>query len=124
VRFVTGHRRDDGSLDLNWQSLADPDTTLVVYMGLANLDEICARLIEFGLSADTPAAAIAHGTTRRQTVCRGRLADLTTIVHAENMQAPVLFVVGRTVALSHVLADIAAPEQDDRAPETFIASHG
>ena len=37
VRFLTGHCRAGVGLDLNWQSLADPDTTLVVYMGLANL---------------------------------------------------------------------------------------
>ena len=45
VRYVTGHRKNNGELDLNWQSLADPDTTLVVYMGLSSLPLIRDALI-------------------------------------------------------------------------------
>ena len=45
VRYVTGHRAGDEALELDWESLADPDTTLVVYMGAANMAEIAARLI-------------------------------------------------------------------------------
>ena len=43
VRFVTGHCCAGAGLDLDWRSLADPETTLVVYMGLANLAEIASR---------------------------------------------------------------------------------
>ncbi len=97
VRFLTGHCRAGMGLDLNWQSLADPDTTLVVYMGLANLPEISARLIAAGLPAETPAAAIAGGTTPEQRVCSATLAELPERVRAEALEAPVLFVIGRVV---------------------------
>jgi uroporphyrin-III C-methyltransferase/precorrin-2 dehydrogenase/sirohydrochlorin ferrochelatase/uroporphyrin-III C-methyltransferase len=40
VTFVTGHCRSDKPLDLNWEKLADPGSTLVIYMGLANLQQI------------------------------------------------------------------------------------
>ena len=66
----------DGDLDLNWASLADPETTLVVYMGLANLTTIRDRLIAAGLPAETPVAAIANGTTREERICCCVLADL------------------------------------------------
>ena len=66
VRYVTGHCRADGPLDLDWSSLADPATTLVVYMGLANIDEIAGQLIRHGLPGDTPALAICQGTTPRE----------------------------------------------------------
>ncbi|MEK9726298.1 MAG: uroporphyrinogen-III C-methyltransferase, partial [Rhodospirillaceae bacterium] len=49
VRFVTGHTQDKDGLELNWASLADPDTTLVSYMGLTNVREIAERLIGAGL---------------------------------------------------------------------------
>jgi uroporphyrin-III C-methyltransferase len=97
VRFLTGHCRAGAGLDLNWQSLADPRTTLVVYMGLANLPEICARLIAAGLPAETPAAAIASGTTPEEKVCAAPLSDLPERVRAAALEAPVLFIIGRVV---------------------------
>jgi uroporphyrin-III C-methyltransferase/precorrin-2 dehydrogenase/sirohydrochlorin ferrochelatase/uroporphyrin-III C-methyltransferase len=99
VRFVTGHCRAGAPLDLNWGSLADPDTTLVIYMGLANLEEIGGRLIAAGLPATTPAAAIANGTASDQRVCRATLADLAGRVREAGLASPVLVLVGRVVAL-------------------------
>ena len=81
----------------DWQSLADPDTTLVVYMGLANLAEISARLIVAGCRPTTPAAAIASGTTAEQRVCSANLCELPERVRADGARGPVLFVIGRVV---------------------------
>ena len=100
VRFVTGHCGGNEDLDLNWESLADPDTTLVVYMGLANMHVICARLIESGLPAETPAVAIAHGTTPKQMVCRATVATLPETLVAAGIAAPALIVIGRVVELA------------------------
>ena len=100
VRLVTGHRRADGPLDLNWKSLADPDTTLVFYMALANLPEISERLIEAGLSPDTPAAAVRGGTMPGQQICAGRLADISRIVEQAGIAPPALIVIGRVAAFA------------------------
>jgi len=100
VRFVTGHCRGDQPLDLNWASLADPETTLVVYMGLAHLERISRQLILHGLPADTPAVAIANGTTAGQRVCRAGLGDIAEAVAAVDLTPPVLTVIGRTVGLA------------------------
>ena len=62
VRYVAGHTQDGEIIDLNWTSLADPDTTLVVYMGRTNVRRFADQLISHGLSAETPAAAILNGT--------------------------------------------------------------
>jgi len=96
VRFVAGHCRDDLDLDLDWRGLADPNTTLVIHMGRANIAMIADKLIEHGLSESTPAAAIANGTTHRQ---RQVLAPLGAIAaEAAGLAGPVLFIIGRTVA--------------------------
>jgi uroporphyrin-III C-methyltransferase/precorrin-2 dehydrogenase/sirohydrochlorin ferrochelatase/uroporphyrin-III C-methyltransferase len=108
VRFVTGHCHG-GALDLNWQSLADPDTTLVVYMGLANLAEIGEQLIAAGLAPGTPALAVANGTTPRRMVCRGTLADLASKAAAAGLPSPALIVIGRVVSL----AEQASVEAED-----------
>jgi uroporphyrin-III C-methyltransferase/precorrin-2 dehydrogenase/sirohydrochlorin ferrochelatase/uroporphyrin-III C-methyltransferase len=116
VRLVTGHRCGDEPLDLNWVSLADPDTTLVLYMALANLPEISERLIEAGLSPDTPAAAIRGGTMPGQQLCTGTLVDLPRRVDEAGLTPPALVVIGRVAAFAKdrgnrpadVTADFAA----------------
>jgi uroporphyrin-III C-methyltransferase len=100
VRYVTGHCKADEPLDLDWASLADPATTLVVYMGLLNLDEIVCRLIEHGLPAATPVLAISQGTTPREQRARSLLSELPATIQASGFAGPVLFIIGRVAALS------------------------
>lgn len=100
VRLVTGHCKSDEPLDLDWASLADPDTTLVVYMGLANVAEITARLIAFGLPQETPVLAVSHGTTRRERRVRTCLVALPGAMEEAALAAPALFIIGRVAALA------------------------
>ena len=88
VQFVPGHLREGHRLDLDWDKLADPDTTLVIYMGLHSLPETSTQLIAAGLPADTPAAAIENGTTPRQRRVVGTLATLVELTRAAKLQAP------------------------------------
>ncbi len=103
TRFATGHGRDGTELDLDWNNLADPNTTLVLYMGLAKLPELSARLIEAGLAPDTPAAAIANGTQTEQRQCVSTLAGLPSEMAELGFTTPVLFLIGRVVGLAHEL---------------------
>lgn len=99
VRYVTGHRAADRQLDLDWKSLASADTTLVVYMGVANIAEIALRLMAEGLPISTPVMAIAGATTRDEKRLISRLDRIGTDIAAAPMRAPVLFVIGRVVSL-------------------------
>jgi uroporphyrin-III C-methyltransferase len=99
VRYVTGHCRDDEPLDLDWASLADPNTTLVVYMGLSNIDEIVEQLIVHGLPADTPALAVCHGTTESEQQLRSPLVRLPAMVRAAGFRGPVVFIIGRVAGI-------------------------
>lgn len=100
VRFVTGHCRDDIDLDLDWQGLADPDTTLVVYMGMANIAEIVVRLIGHGLPADTPAAAVSNGTRPDQRWVISTLGEIAAVAADAGFDGPVIFYIGRVVGLA------------------------
>lgn len=111
VRFVTGHCRDGQHLDLNWQSLADPDTTLVIYMGLINIEKITAELIKAGLSEDTPAAGVERGTTQEQRTVITTLKDLATTIKDAHLSAPSLLIIGKVVELSKVI-DWYTPPKD------------
>jgi uroporphyrin-III C-methyltransferase len=100
VRYVTGHRQSDGVLDLDWKSLASADTTLVIYMGVANIGQIAMRLIAEGLSEHTPVMAIANATTDREQRLFSRLGNIVLDARDAELEAPALFVVGRVVTLS------------------------
>jgi uroporphyrin-III C-methyltransferase len=99
VRYVTGHRAKDATLDLDWASLASPETTLVVYMGAATMAEISARLVAQGLPADLPVLAIAAATTPRERRVLSTLADIATAVADAEPGVPLLFIIGRVVSL-------------------------
>jgi uroporphyrin-III C-methyltransferase/precorrin-2 dehydrogenase/sirohydrochlorin ferrochelatase/uroporphyrin-III C-methyltransferase len=109
VRFVTGHCREGTHLDLNWRSLADPDTTLVIYMGLINVAKIRDELIKAGLPANTPAGAIERGTTDQQRTLLTTLEDLPSCIEQADLKAPSLLIIGRVVELAEELSwDIPA----------------
>ena len=103
VEFITGHCRNDEPLLLDWQSLASSDKTLVIYMGLANIQEIQQGLINAGLAADTPAAIIENGATNRQRCHITQLADLLHSVEEHEFKAPVMFIIGKVVEFASSL---------------------
>jgi len=100
VRYVTGHRSGDEPLDLDWASLADPATTLVVYMGCANVEEIARQLIAHGLPADTPVLAVCQGTTPREQRLSTSLAALPAAARTADFAGPVLFIIGRVASIA------------------------
>lgn len=100
VQFITAHFNNDEPVDLNWQSIADPDSTLVIYMGLANLPLVIRSLIEAGLSASTPAAAVQNGTTDTQQRVIAPLDRLYKAIQEQKMKAPVMIIIGEVVSLA------------------------
>jgi uroporphyrin-III C-methyltransferase/precorrin-2 dehydrogenase/sirohydrochlorin ferrochelatase len=96
--FVTGHLKD-GSINLNWQQLAAPNQTVVIYMGLVGLEGICRQLIAHGCSPDHPIAIVQQGTTKHQRVITGTLADMPQRVENADIKPPTLIIVGTVVTL-------------------------
>ncbi|MCR4301160.1 MAG: siroheme synthase CysG [Sulfuricaulis sp.] len=98
VVFVTGHLQD-GTVNLNWQALVQPDQTIVFYMGLHGIETICRELIRHGMRPTTLAALVQQGTTRNQRVLTGNLETLPGIVAKAKVKAPTLIIVGDVVEL-------------------------
>lgn len=96
--FVTGHLKD-GSCNLDWPALARPRQTVVIYMGLSGLPEICRQLVAHGLPAEWPAAVVAQGTLAGQRTVCATLATLADAVAAEGLESPCLTIVGEVVRL-------------------------
>ena len=110
-RIITGHCRADHPLDYDWRCLADPKTTLVVYMGAANIDEIAHQLMAHGLPGSTPTAAIANGTLPEQEIVWATLADLPLRLQAAALPSPVMIVIGKVVALMDELTLANLPDR-------------
>lgn len=127
-RVVTGHCRDGAALDgIPWSSLADPTTTLVVYMGLANAARICRELQRAGLAASVPAAAVERGTTPQQRVHVSTLGQLPADLVELGFQPPTLLIVGHVAGLAATLGPAglgaaAVSPEGDTEPDGLHAS--
>jgi len=100
--FVTGHRKD-GSTQLDWDALVRPNQTVVIYMGLNALPDICHQLMAHGAPATRPIAAVQHGTLATQRVLTGTLGDLPVKVAGSGLSSPSLLIVGEVVKLHGTL---------------------
>ena len=118
-RFLTGHRRD-GRLDITEWGPFHEDETLVFYMGLSNLPEICRQLLDAGMPADHPAAVVEQGTTPAQRVVTATLETLTDRVTEAALGGPALTIVSKTVRLAPSLTWFHGAED---APPAF-PNHG
>ena len=112
VRYLTGHCRQDLDLEFDWQGLSDPDTTLVIYMGKANIEEISARLMEHGLAGSTPVLVVCNGTTQKEQRLVSNLACVPQDVTDRCLDGPVLFVIGQVASLAELMepSDVASPD--------------
>jgi uroporphyrin-III C-methyltransferase len=110
VTFVSGHSHQDGA-EADWARLAQSAMTLVIYMGMNNLDHIVGRLLAGGLDAGTPAAVIEQGTlpTQRQTLAS--LGGLCAAAKRAGLGCPALIVIGHTVSFAR--ADAAYIRQEE-----------
>ncbi len=103
VQYVTGHRQSNRVLNLDWKRLADPDTTLVVYMGVANIGQIAVGLMTEGLPGSTPVLAISQATTAGERHIVSTLASIAADARDAGLEPPTLFIIGRVVSLYRAL---------------------
>nr|VVV03415.1 Siroheme synthase [Aliivibrio wodanis] len=109
VQFITAHVQKDGA-EIEWDALVRSNNTLVFYMGLKQSPHISTQLIKHGLAADTPCAIIERGTTQKQKVFTGTIAELANM--AEKAISPSLIVIGSVTTLHHKL-DWFTPNSND-----------
>ncbi len=105
VTIVTGHECD-GKSRIDWEALARLDT-LVFLMGVHNVANIAARLIEHGRSPETPAAMIQAAFWPDERVVTATLRTIADAVRAADIQPPATLVIGDVVALRDKLRALA-----------------
>ncbi len=103
VVFTTGHLKD-GTSNINWPALAQPNQTVVFYMGLHGLKIICTELMAHGMSKDMPIAMVQQATTPNQKVVTGTLNTMVEKIKSEKLKPPTLIIVGEVVTLQEKLS--------------------
>ena len=107
VTFVTGHEDPaKPETQIDWAALARVGSTgtLVLYMGLRTLPSTALALIQSGLPADFPAAAVELGTHPNQRTVVATISTIAERVKAEGLVAPAITVIGRVVDLRDEIA--------------------
>lgn len=95
---ITGHA-DNGRLpdDFEWSGLADPKATTAVYMPKATIGALCAGLMQRGLDAAHPAAAVFNATRPTERVLAATLATLPERIAAAASNEPCMILIGAAV---------------------------
>jgi uroporphyrin-III C-methyltransferase/precorrin-2 dehydrogenase/sirohydrochlorin ferrochelatase len=96
VQFVTAHGAD-GKLpqDIDWNAIADPVATTVLYMPRKTLSQFARQALEHGLDFNTPALAIASATLPHQAQIGGTIGNIARLSEALPAGAPVMIIIGR-----------------------------
>jgi uroporphyrin-III C-methyltransferase len=112
VTLATGHAAPGlaGAPDLDWEALARPGSTAVIYMGVSTAGLIAERLIAAGRAPDTPAIVVENASLPGERIIPTRLADLAQA--AQELAGPAVLIIGAAAALALVTA---APEARDAA---------
>ncbi|GLK77771.1 uroporphyrinogen-III C-methyltransferase [Methylopila jiangsuensis] len=95
--FATGHDLDGRTLP-DWGGLALSGATVAVYMGRTVAGLVAGRLLEAGLSPDTPAIAVENAERADERVFAGRLRDLAGLAERDDVDGPALILIGPSLA--------------------------
>jgi uroporphyrinogen III methyltransferase/synthase len=105
IAIATGHKASDKGQDaVRWAQLATAADTLVVLMGIGNLEAIVSDLLGAGRDGATPAAVVRWGTTGMQQTAASDLAHIVDEVKRSKLRPPAILIVGDVVTLRDSLS--------------------
>lgn len=100
LHIITGHKREGEKYDIDFEALVHTKGTLVFLMGVTALPDICASLMEAGMSPDMPAAILQQGTTAGQKRIVATVKTLESEVKRQGIETPAIIVVGKVCTLA------------------------
>ena len=109
VAIVTGHRAGDAEKPINWAKIADAVDTLVILMGVESLQAITEKLINGGVSPQTPAAIIESGTLQQQRTIIAKIGTISKMAEEKQVKPPAVIVIGEVANLGRKLSWFKKP---------------
>ena len=97
---MTGHAALGEEPDLDWPSLARPNQTVVIYMGLSMAETIAQRLLSAGRAAATPALIVVNASRADEQRVLTCLGDLS--LAASTLTGPALLILGEAMSLARL----------------------
>ncbi len=101
---LSGHQRPSED---ELGALARLGGTIVVLMGIVNLEQIAGGLLRAGLDPQTPAAVVERGYTASQRSTFSHLGALADDARRLQVASPAVVVIGEVVRVAPELADAA-----------------
>lgn len=106
VTFVTGHESvGKYRPEINWGAIALGSETIVIYMGIHNLQRIIPELLEAGLNSQTEIALVRWGTRPEQEELYGNLDNIIAKVEDTGFEAPAIAIIGKVVGFRKSLVN-------------------
>ena len=103
VAIVTGHEGEDankkGETSVNWKKLPGAVDTIVVLMGIGQLEQISQDLIKGGMKKTTKVAIVESGTTDKQRVVTGTLEGAARLAARNEIRPPAIIIIGKVASL-------------------------
>jgi len=104
VIVVTGHEDPKKKEPMvRWKELAKAADTIVILMGISQLEQILYKLIDAGLRKDTKIAVIENATTKEQRIVKGNLNNIMNRVIKAKLKSPAVIIIGKVVSLQKKL---------------------
>jgi uroporphyrinogen III methyltransferase/synthase len=95
VTFVTGQTLEGRMINIDFASLVKLKGTIVFYMAVAKMKQICQKLIKAGLDRETNASVIANATQANQRIVQASLSQIAQKCRAEKIEPPAVLVIGK-----------------------------
>jgi uroporphyrin-III C-methyltransferase len=96
--FATGHGSADEPIPVPWKEIAAlHGGTMVIYMGLANLEQTVEQILAGGHDGNTPCMVVQGAMTGVQQILDSRLSDVVADCRLRQIKPPALVIVGRVV---------------------------
>jgi uroporphyrinogen III methyltransferase/synthase len=100
VHIITGHKRENGALSIDYDALTRLDGTLIFMMSVSSVKEIMEGLLKSGMEGGMPCAAIENGACPNQRKFVGTVSTICELMEQNRVESPAVIVVGRVCALS------------------------
>ena len=98
VTFVTGHETSEKKeKSVNWRQLAITSDSLVIYMGIRNIEYITEELLIGGMDKNIKCAVIQEATLKNQKSLMTELFKLPKVIKKNNIVPPAIVIIGKIV---------------------------
>ena len=126
VIFLSGYsqvsQKNQKSLpDYDWNFLANSSLTMVFYMSLINIKEICDQLIKHGKATTTGLAIISNCTLPNEKVLFSTLETIAIDMENETIEFPAILIIGDVISHKHLYQTIEQASVLDKKKRSLVA---